>query len=193
MGKIKNFLKGNKSSIMFGLFILGMQLFISLFTMVMAGGENQWVNLLSLLMPISFFVIIFMMGKSYAVKDYQSKKNNAARQNNKEQVAEYKIYSEYALYKPFLSAFVAFLPTFLLFIIYAITRIMGVRAAILILNLAYFIPITNFFEVQSVAIVLIGVAIASAAAVAGYVVQGRMLDIQYQEIELRRQNRQGGK
>lgn len=188
-GKVKVIFKGISGILKNALMVLIIQAVMSFFSLaMMADKPSALLIALSMLSGISFFAILFFVGKSSAYSDFQIYKNNLIRQKHGDSVSLDKTIKQYRWYYGYITALI---PS-LIFIIFAVigiiqnpaldkTNTLGIIS--FFANLATVVPLMNAGIAASLYLVLAGEVLIVASYGTGYLLHGIKLKIQYEELQ----------
>ncbi len=187
---VKSFFKGVSNTLKHAAWLLGIQIIISLFSIVLITDKenpSDIIKALSLVMLASAVLIMFFLSKTNAYYDFEIYKNNIIRRKRKDEVPRYRTMMEYRPYKGLLAGLISVLPSLILAVI-GITgshlvnqsNIFGTIA--MLINFVYTIPVLNFGGANSLYFVFAGCAVQVLSAGAGYYLHGEKLRLQYEEL-----------
>lgn len=188
---IKTFFKGTSNILKLALWLFGIQLIISLFSIVLlvdAENPNDLIKLLSIVMLASNILIMFFISKSSAYTDFQIYKNNLIREKNNDKVPTYNKMKGYKFYNGFIAGLIAVLPSIIMVIIGLIQNPMladtnAIGKIAMVINFVYTVPILNLGGANSLYFVFAGCFITILSAGIGYYIQGEKLKIQYEQLQ----------
>lgn len=187
----KQFFSGSFSLLKNSLWLIVIQVIMSLFSMVMstdAENPSEIIRALSIVMTASTLLIIFFISKSSAYTDFQIYKNNYIRRKRGEVLPAENIIKQYRWFNGLIYSFVACLPSIILAIIgiakspISSESNWGGSVAMLI-NLVYIIPFINYGALNSLYLVFLANFFVIASASLGYFLQGEKLKLQFFDLQ----------
>ena len=187
----KQFFKGCLSILKNSLWLIGIQVVMSLFSIVMstnAEDPSEIIRALSILMTASTLLIIFFISKSSAYTDFQVYKNNYIRNKRGDEVPAENYIKQYRWYNGLIYSFLACLPSIILAIIGISKSPISSESnwggsVAMIINLVYIIPLINYGALNSLYLVFLASILVIAAASSGYAIYGEKLKLQFFELQ----------
>lgn len=184
--KTKSIIKGLLKSLINSLWLLGIQVIFSFFSMIMTvDNENpmEFVRVLSIIMTLSVLTIIFFISKSSAYSDFQIYKNNFIRQSKGDAVPVENIIRQYRWYNALIYSFAAALPSIVLAVICiakgGITQGNWAGVTVTLINYVYLVPLFNYGVANNAYLIFIGAFILMGVYSTGYILNGEKLKTQY--------------
>lgn len=184
------FFKGSFNIIKLSLWIFVLQIVMSLFSLVLLTTDStmEWMKLLSVVMLILNFLIIFIIANTTAYSDFQIYKNNYIRINKGETIPKFKMMREYKWHNGLIAGVIACLPSIIMIFIGAmqspITTDSNLAGKIVMLiNFIYMVPVLNYGGSNNIFIIFYGIVLAIAASGIGYYFKGFKLYTRFMELQ----------